>query len=89
MFSELPSGKPGVMPPMRDPIVVTGVVEVGVENGCTVFRTDTGLYQLMGSADPLIQPGARLTIVGRPRSDVATTCQQGTPMTVLEVRAAQ
>ena len=87
MFSGLPSGEPGQMPPSRDPIEVTGVVEAGVENGCTLLRTDTDLYQLMGSSDPLIRPGARLTIVGRPRSDIATTCQQGTPLQVLEVRA--
>jgi hypothetical protein len=86
MFSELPSGKPGVMPPMRDPIEVTGVVEVGVEPGCTLLRTDTDLYQLMGSADPRITPGVCLTVVGRPTTDIVTTCQQGTVLQVLEVR---
>ena len=89
MFSELPSGKPGQIPPMRDPIEVTGLVEAGVENGCVILRTETETYQLMGSMDPLIQPGARLTILGRPQTDIATTCQQGTPLQVLEVRAAE
>ena len=86
MFSELPSGKPGQMPPMRDPIEVVGDVEAGVENGCTVLRTETGLYLLTGAADPLIKPGARLWVKGWPRPDVVTTCQQGTVLEVLEVR---
>ena len=89
MFSDQPSGKPGVVPPAQDAIEVTGVVESGVENGCTILRTDTAVYELMGSSDPLIRPGARLTVVGRARTDIATTCQQGTPLQVLEVRAAE
>ena len=77
------------MPPMRDPIEVTGVVEAGVENGCMILRTETESYQLMGSSDPLIQVGARLTVTGRAQLDIATTCQQGTPLQVLQVRPAE
>ena len=88
MSSELPSGKPGVMPPMRDLIEITGVVEMGVEHGCTLLRTADALYQLTGSADPLIVPGAHLVVRGRPRLDLATTCQQGTPFQVTEVLPA-
>ena len=88
MFSQLPSGKPGQMPPMRDPIEVTGIVEAGVENGCVILRTDQDVYQLSGSVDPLIRPGARLTVLGRLQPDVMTTCQQGLVLQVLEVRAA-
>ena len=87
MSSELPSGKPGQMPPSRDPVEVVGVIEVGVEPGCTVLRTEDGVYQLTGSADPLIQPGARLWVKGWTRSDVVTTCQQGTVLQVIELRA--
>ncbi len=89
LSTQLPSGKPGQMPPMRDPIEVTGVVEAGVENGCIVLRTDSTVYQLMSSVDPLIVPGARLRVLGWLRSDVMTTCQQGTPLQVLEVHAAE
>ena len=85
MFSELPSGKPSQMPPMRDPVEVVGVVEAGVESGCTILRTDTERYQLTGSVDPLIKPGARLRVKGWARSDVVTTCQQGILLQVLEV----
>ena len=84
----LEPGNPSGMPPLRDPIEVTGVVEAGVENGCVILRTATETYQLMGSTDPLLQPGERVTVVGRPQQDLATTCQQGTPLQVLEVRAA-
>jgi hypothetical protein len=87
MSSELPSGKPGVMPPMRDLIEITGFVEMGVEHGCTLLRTADALYQLTGSADPLIVPGAHLVVRGWPRLDLATTCQQGTPFQVTEVLA--
>jgi hypothetical protein len=89
MFSERPSGKPGEMPPMRDPIEVTGVVEAGVENGCLILRTDSGVYQLMSPVDPMVVPGARLRVLGWLRPDVMTTCQQGTPLEVIEVRAAE
>jgi hypothetical protein len=87
-FGPLPSGEPGQMPPMRDPIDVTGVVEAGVESGCVILRTEEQVYQLSGS-DPLIQPGARLTVRGWLRPDVMTTCQQGPVLDVLEVRAAE
>jgi hypothetical protein len=46
------------------------------------------LYQLVGSADAVIKPGARLTVRGRPNLNLVTTCQQGTPFQVVEVHAA-
>ena len=46
------------------------------------------MWQLVGSADPLIQPGARLSVTGRPNPDLVTTCQQGTPLQVIAVRTA-
>ncbi|HEY2948937.1 MAG TPA: hypothetical protein VGJ53_11150 [Micromonosporaceae bacterium] len=69
-------------------ITVVGVVEAGVEHGCTVLRTGDEVYQLVGSADPMIKPGARLAVRGRPNPNLITTCQQGTPFEVIEVRAA-
>ncbi len=89
MFSLLPSGKPGQVPPTRDPIEVTGVVEAGVEGGCVILRAGDRVYQLSGSTDPLIRPGARVTVLGRLQPDVMTTCQQGPVLQVLEVRAAE
>lgn len=69
-------------------ITVVGVVEDGVEHGCKILRTGDQLYQLVGSADPLIQAGARLSVRGRPNPGLLTTCQQGTPLQVVEVRTA-
>ena len=67
---------------------VVGVVEEGVEHGCIMLRTTGELYQLVGSADPMIQPGARLRVTGRPNPNLITTCQQGTPFQVVEVHPA-
>lgn len=84
MASVLPS-KPTGSPPTQDPIEIVGVVEAGVERGCMLLRTATELYQLTGSVDPIIRPGAHLTVRGRPRPDLMTTCQQGVPFQVTEV----
>ena len=69
-------------------ITVTGTVEAGVERGCRIFRTADVIYQLVGSADPRIQAGARLTVRGRPDPALMTTCQQGTPLRVIEIQDA-
>ena len=76
--------------PSKNPgeITVVGTVEEGVERGCKVLRTSGELYSLMGSSDPRITPGARLSVRGRVRTDVATTCQQGTVFQVLDVQPA-
>ena len=79
--------QPGKSPSAQDPIEIVGVVEAGVEHGCTMLRTTADLYQLVGSADPMIKPGARLTVRGFPKADLMTTCQQGIPFQVIDVRA--
>ena len=82
-----PSFPTAKSPSPLDPVEIVGVVEEGVENGCTMLRTGDELYQLVGSADPLIRPGASLTVRGQPRPELMTTCQQGVPFQVIEVRA--
>jgi hypothetical protein len=82
------SPKPTFSPKPQAEITVVGVVEAGVEHGCTMLRTADELYQLVGSADAVIQPGARLTVRGRPNPNLITTCQQGIPLQVLEVHTA-
>lgn len=81
------SGKPSLQPQPGE-ITVVGVVEEGVEHGCKLLRTDGELYQLVGSASPLIRSGARLRVRGRPNPSLQTTCQQGTPFQVDEVQPA-
>jgi hypothetical protein len=77
-----------VSPKPQTEITVVGVVEAGVEHGCTMLRTAGPLYQLVGSADARIRPGARLAVRGRPNPNLITTCQQGIPFQVVEVHAA-
>ncbi len=68
-------------------VTVTGTVEAGVERGCIVLRGGPTLYQLVGQ-DPLIVVGATVTVRGRPDPGLMTTCQQGTPLHVIEVTPA-
>jgi hypothetical protein len=74
--------KPSV-PPAGE-VTVTGTVEAGVERGCVVLRAGVTLYQLVGQ-DPAIVEGAKVTVRGRPDPTLMTTCQQGTPLHVIEV----
>lgn len=79
------SGKPTVPPGETE---ATGVVERGVEPGCTLLRTDTVLYLLVGPAAGGLRPGDRVVARGRPAPDLMTTCQQGEPFQVTDVRPA-
>jgi hypothetical protein len=80
--------KPTPTPKPTDETTIIGVVEEGVEHGCIMLRTTGELYQLVGTANPIIKPGARLRVTGRPNPTLITTCQQGTPFQVVDVRPA-
>ena len=84
-LSPLPPKSPGNA---QGEITVVGVVEDGVERGCKILRAGDQMYQLVGSADPLITAGARLSVRGRPNPNLVTTCQQGTPFQVVQVQPA-
>jgi hypothetical protein len=93
--SESPVPNPsGLQPPNaaspkpQAEITVVGTVEEGVEHGCTILRSGEALYQLMGSTDPLIVIGARISVTGKTNPGLVTTCQQGTPLQVIAVRPA-
>jgi hypothetical protein len=77
---------PGKGAPVETTVV--GVVEEGVEHGCMILRAGDQMYQLVGSADPQIKPGARLSVRGKLNSNLVTTCQQGTPFQVVAVQPA-
>lgn len=77
------SYSPKSLPPSGE-VTVTGIVEDGVERGCVILRSGTTLYQLLGQ-DPAICAGAKVTVRGRPDPGLMTTCQQGTPLHVIEV----
>ncbi|GIG60939.1 hypothetical protein Lfu02_53110 [Longispora fulva] len=75
-------------PPTKGELTLTGTVEDGVEKGCTILRTPVGVYLLLGGDRTLIGEGNRITVRGRAEPGLLTTCQQGIPLHVLEVRAA-
>jgi hypothetical protein len=67
-------------------MTLIGVVEAGVEEGCKILRVGQAQYQLVGSTDPQIRPGAKLSVRGIANPNLVTTCQQGTPFQVIEVQ---
>jgi hypothetical protein len=75
-------------PASNDTTTIVGVVEEGVEHGCKLLRTSNGLYLLVGSNDPMITAGARLSVRGRLNPSLVTTCQQGTAFQVSHVQPA-
>jgi hypothetical protein len=69
-------------------MTITGIPEEGVESGCVVMRSDDKLYLLLGGDPQLLQSGRTVIVRGRPNPGLMTTCQQGTPFEVSEVRLA-
>jgi hypothetical protein len=68
-------------------MVLTGTVTlVEVEGGCLGLKADGTdgfkTYELLGGDRSVLTPGSRVRVSGRVRSDVATTCQIGTPFEV-------
>ncbi|WP_018351283.1 hypothetical protein [Longispora albida] len=80
---------PGVTPPPpKGEKTITGTVEAGVEQGCTLLKTSFETYLLLGGDRTHIREGARITVRGTAKPDLLTTCQQGVPFQVAEVRPA-
>ncbi len=79
---------PGASAASKGEITVTGTVADGVERGCRILRTDTVVYQLMGGDRAVLTEGSRVTVRGRPDPGLLTTCQQGTPLHVVDARPA-
>ncbi|CAM4012227.1 hypothetical protein KIPE111705_36225 [Kibdelosporangium persicum] len=67
-------------------VVVEGVVSAGVEAGCLVLETGNETYLLLGADPAIAAPGQRVIVSGKPDPGVATTCMQGTPFAVREVK---
>ena len=80
----------GAPPPAPAPatggsLTVDGVVEKGVEPGCLVLRAGAKSYLLQGaqaSGAPLAVP---VRVSGDPVDNVASYCQQGTPLQVTSI----
>ena len=77
-----PSGKssPG--------ITITGTPTEGVENGCIVMQSGATLYLLLGGDRSVLMSGRPVVVRGTPDPGLMTTCQQGTPFRVTEVKPA-
>jgi hypothetical protein len=68
-------------------VTIRGQVEEGVEAGCMLLKADDGkAYLLVGGDRALISGGARLEVVGELKPGLMTTCQQGTPFEVAQLR---
>jgi hypothetical protein len=69
-------------------MIVRGTVAEGVELGCMMLNADDGqVYLLLGGDRTVIGRGGHLEVVGRPQPGLMTTCQQGIPFQVGQVRA--
>jgi hypothetical protein len=69
-------------------LTLTGQPEEGVESGCLVMRSGNQLYLLLGGDRQMLQSGRPVVVRGKPNPGLMTTCQQGTPFEVSEVRPA-
>jgi hypothetical protein len=72
-------------------VVVTGELQEGVEAGCVLLRTSEKLYLLVGQGDRSKMQGSqssKVIVRGKPEPALMTTCQQGTPLRVIEMRPA-
>lgn len=90
MSPTFPSFQPSSIPPTKNQdITLTGTVERrDIEGGCTVLRVDSTnkVYELHGGDPQVLKPEAHVTVVGKIRTDLMTTCQVGP---VLEVVSSQ
>jgi hypothetical protein len=69
-------------------MTLTGKPEEGVEAGCLVMRSGGELYLLLGGDRQVLLSGQTVMVRGKPNPGLMTTCQQGTPFEVSEVRPA-
>jgi hypothetical protein len=69
-------------------MTLTGRPEDGVEAGCIVLRSNGTMYLLLGGDPQVLKSGKTLVVRGKPNPGLITTCQQGIPFQVSEVRAA-
>ena len=83
-----PPPEPGASKNTAAEITLTGIPEEGVESGCVVMRSGEQLYNLLGGDKATLLSGRTVLVRGRPQPGLMTTCQQGTPFQVSEVRLA-
>ena len=76
----------GGLQPGPNEVVLEGVVQEGVEAGCILLLSQGAQYLLLGGDPAVLRVGQRVIVRGKAEPGVATTCQQGVPFIVAEVR---
>jgi hypothetical protein len=70
-------------------ITLRGSMQDGVEPGCLLLDAQDGRkYLLLGGDRNALQSHSEVVVRGRPQPNLATTCQQGIPFTVVDVKPA-
>jgi len=69
-------------------MTITGTLQEGVEGNCVLLKTPDRLYQLICGDRSKLKRNAssKVTVTGRIALGMMTTCQQGTPFQVTDVR---
>ena len=67
-------------------IQVEGTVRRGVERGCLVLHTSDAVYLLLGPGAVDLSPGEVVVVAGVLSPQTATSCMQGSPLLVRDVR---
>jgi len=80
-----PRPKPTVKPG-RTVLTVRGTVSTGVETGCLMLSANGTQYQLVGGDRAALRPGRTVEVLGEVQPELVTTCQQGTPLMVRQVK---
>lgn len=65
-------------------VTVDGVIEAGVEPGCTILTAGNTRFLLLGANDAPM--GVPVRVEGTLQPGVLSTCQQGTPLRVTSVK---
>jgi hypothetical protein len=68
-------------------VTVTGGVEAGVELGCLLLRASARTYLLIGGDRSKLRVGGTVTVRGTVEPGLMSTCQQGTPLRILDIEA--
>ena len=80
-----PKPKPGETPG-RTVLTVSGTVSTGTEAGCLMLAANGTQYQLVGGDRASLRPGRKVQVLGEVQPELATTCQQGTPLMVRQIK---
>ena len=65
-------------------VTIDGVIEAGVEPGCTVLTAGNTSYLILAGSD--VPMGVPVRVEGTLQPGVLSTCQQGTPLRVTSVK---